>query len=343
MDDPNITMIEYIRLEEEKSQRHGGMFNWQTATFKKVEYYENEDDFFTDFENEFPAIVFDNTLTSENALPCEPTVSPLNKNKIYFRISLDESDDEDYTIIFYENSFSYKIIFVNDFKTNSENDNGKNNMPSSRKPTVDYLDDLDFFNDFENEFPAIVYNDYLTSKFDLLVEPPISSQHIDKLETSFSEYDEEEQNALHFGDLFPLDLDDVRRRMTWRQFILALGLHYKEEMAEPGARPSYVHIRDPVRRLCHRMIACSISGRGQGRRRWLTTHFSLISDEGLRGLSVVVNDLPVIDLHKLERLNIYSRYDDTWAWGSLGPERQHVAAASAPAAAEGALIADEDA
>nr|GEV53813.1 hypothetical protein [Tanacetum cinerariifolium] len=33
MDDPNITMEEYTRLEEEKARRHGRTFNWQTATF----------------------------------------------------------------------------------------------------------------------------------------------------------------------------------------------------------------------------------------------------------------------------------------------------------------------
>ncbi|GKF82518.1 hypothetical protein Tco_0244174, partial [Tanacetum coccineum] len=73
MDDPNITMEEYIRLEEVKAQRHGRTFNWQTATFGKVKYYEDEDDCFTDFETEFPAKVFDNTLTFDIALPCEPT------------------------------------------------------------------------------------------------------------------------------------------------------------------------------------------------------------------------------------------------------------------------------
>ncbi|GKC01792.1 hypothetical protein Tco_0987928 [Tanacetum coccineum] len=61
MDDPNITMEEYIRLEEEKTRRR--------------------------------AIVFNDTLTSE-ALLCEPTVSSLN-DEIDFRISFDESDDED--------------------------------------------------------------------------------------------------------------------------------------------------------------------------------------------------------------------------------------------------------
>ncbi|GJU03689.1 hypothetical protein Tco_1114027 [Tanacetum coccineum] len=157
MDDPNIIMEEYIRLKKEKAQRHGRTFNWQTVTFGKVKYHEDEDDCFTDFETEFPAIVFDNTLTPDTALPFEPTVCPPNENKIDFRISLEESDDEDYTIIFDENSFSYKIISVNDLKTDSGNDNGKNNMPLSPKPTVDYFDDLDFFKYFEKEFPAIVY------------------------------------------------------------------------------------------------------------------------------------------------------------------------------------------
>ncbi|GKF02963.1 hypothetical protein Tco_0029886, partial [Tanacetum coccineum] len=64
MDDPGITMKEYIRLEEEKARRH--------------------------------AIIFNDTLTSEATLSCEPTVSSLNDG-IDFRISFDESDDEDCT------------------------------------------------------------------------------------------------------------------------------------------------------------------------------------------------------------------------------------------------------
>ncbi|GKG02599.1 hypothetical protein Tco_0310235, partial [Tanacetum coccineum] len=57
-------MEEYIRLEEEKAQRHGRTFNWQTATFGKVKNYEDEDDHPVDFETEFPAIFFDTTLTT---------------------------------------------------------------------------------------------------------------------------------------------------------------------------------------------------------------------------------------------------------------------------------------
>ncbi|GJX22697.1 hypothetical protein Tco_0227142 [Tanacetum coccineum] len=128
MDNPNITMEEYIKLQEEKALSR--------------------------------AIVFDNTLTSDVAISCGPTVSPLNDNEIDFRISFDESDDEDYT------------------------------------PEVSYFNDLDFFKDFENEFPAIDYNDALTSKLDLLTEPTISPRHIDEFDlkdkTSLSECDEEE-------------------------------------------------------------------------------------------------------------------------------------------------------
>ncbi|GJY25201.1 putative ribonuclease H-like domain-containing protein [Tanacetum coccineum] len=151
MDNPNITMEEYIRLEEEKARRR--------------------------------AIVFNDTLTSEAALSCEPT--------------------------------------------DSENDNDKVNMPllPSPKPMVSYFDDLDFFKDFENEFPAIVYNDAKdfknefsaivyhiaqTSKSDLLTEPILNPQNIDvfnlKDETSLSECDEEEQNVLNFNDLFPFNV-----------------------------------------------------------------------------------------------------------------------------------------
>ncbi|GJZ74504.1 hypothetical protein Tco_0638969 [Tanacetum coccineum] len=159
MDDPNITMEEYIRLKEEKARKCGKVFNWETA-----------------------------------------------------KISFDDSDDEDYTVFFDKNSFSYKIVSTNDLKTDSENDNKKVNMPSLRspEPTVSCFDDLDFFKDFEKEFPAIVYNDAQTSKSDLLTEPILSPQHIDKFdlndETSLSEYDKEEQNALYFNDLFPFNI-----------------------------------------------------------------------------------------------------------------------------------------
>ncbi|GJY03725.1 hypothetical protein Tco_0369665 [Tanacetum coccineum] len=70
MDDPNITMEEYIRLEEEKARRQGRTSNWQTTRYGKIELYENEDVSFTDLETEYPAIVLDDA--SDTALSCEP-------------------------------------------------------------------------------------------------------------------------------------------------------------------------------------------------------------------------------------------------------------------------------
>ncbi|GKC39914.1 hypothetical protein Tco_1052298 [Tanacetum coccineum] len=211
MDDPNITMEEYIRLEEEKARRRGKVYNWETATYGKIWCDEDVHDL-RSVETEFPTIFYNDALTSEVALLCEPTISPLNNNQIDFRISFDESDDEDYTVIYDKNSFSYKIISIDDLKTDSENDNDKVNMPSfpSSKPTVSYFNDLDFFKDFENEFPAIVYNDALTSKLDFLTKPTVSPQDIDGFnlrdETSLSECDKEERNILYFNDPFPFNL-----------------------------------------------------------------------------------------------------------------------------------------
>ncbi|GJW26793.1 hypothetical protein Tco_0040604 [Tanacetum coccineum] len=179
MDNPNITIEEYIRLEEEKARRR--------------------------------AIVFNDTLTSEATLSCEPTVISLN-DEIDFRISFYEFDDEDCMVIFDKKLFSYKIISVNNLNTDSENDNDKVNMPllPSPKPTVSYFNDLDYFDDFENEFPTIVYNDALTSKSDLLTEPILNPQHIDEFNskgsTSFPECDEKEQNVLYFNDLFSFNI-----------------------------------------------------------------------------------------------------------------------------------------
>ncbi|GKC60309.1 hypothetical protein Tco_1087907 [Tanacetum coccineum] len=102
--------------------------------------------------------------------------------------------------------------------------------------------------------------------------------------------------GLDVADTLCFQLGGVRRRMTWTQFILALGLHTEQEMTEAGfgacwdgsdrlipdkedlrdywieisfdrdflgPATSYVLIRDPVRRLCHRMITYIISSRGQ--------------------------------------------------------------------------------
>ncbi|GJY42778.1 hypothetical protein Tco_0430991 [Tanacetum coccineum] len=57
MDDPNITMEEYIRLEEEKARKHGKVFNWETTKYGKIWYDEDIHDL-RSVETEFLAIAF---------------------------------------------------------------------------------------------------------------------------------------------------------------------------------------------------------------------------------------------------------------------------------------------
>ncbi|GJR07816.1 hypothetical protein Tco_0790468 [Tanacetum coccineum] len=177
MDEPNITMEEYIRLKEEKAQKRRKVFNWETAKYGRIWYDEDVHDL-RSVETEFPAIIFNDNLTSNKTLSCEPTVSFLNDNEIDFRISFDESDDEDYTVVYDENSFSYKIISVKNLKTDSENDNEKVNMPLFPSPSPRHIDEFDL-----------------------------------KDETSLSECDEKEQNVLYFNDLLPFNViypDDLK-------------------------------------------------------------------------------------------------------------------------------------
>ncbi|GJZ64636.1 DNA helicase [Tanacetum coccineum] len=132
MDNPDITMEEYIELEAYKARRRGQTFNWEIATYGKVRYHEDID-YFKDFETDFPAIIFNDPLATDHKISSEPTVSPLDDNEIDFKISFDESYDEDYTVIYDKNSFSYKLIFVNYLKLDSKNDDNKVNI---------YVDDV---------------------------------------------------------------------------------------------------------------------------------------------------------------------------------------------------------
>ncbi|GJZ25485.1 hypothetical protein Tco_0569738 [Tanacetum coccineum] len=88
MDDPNITMEEYIRLEEEKAHSRGKVYNWETATYGKI--WNDEDVHgLRSVETEFPAIVFNDAFTSEVTLSCE-----LHNNTMFFAQALYDNLDK---------------------------------------------------------------------------------------------------------------------------------------------------------------------------------------------------------------------------------------------------------
>nr|GEX78358.1 hypothetical protein [Tanacetum cinerariifolium] len=163
MDNPNITIEEYIKLDEEKSRQRGKVYNWELLSMlrsSKMKTFKTSDPF-----NELLAIVFNDELSSEKTLSCEPTVSSLNDNEIDFGISFDESDDEDYMV------YNWELLSM---------------LRSSKMKTFKTSDPF-------NELLAIVFNDELSSEKTLSCEPtPLFTEFDLKSETSLSECDEEE-------------------------------------------------------------------------------------------------------------------------------------------------------
>ncbi|GJQ95818.1 hypothetical protein Tco_0006957 [Tanacetum coccineum] len=300
-------MEEYIKLHAEKAQRRGQTFNWETATYGKI-YYDDYD-LLTGFEADFPAIVYNDALTSNHDISPKQTASIYNaiKTDFYFNISFSDSDDDDYTFIYDKDSFSYKLILVNDWKSESVNDHMRHALTDRLRMV------------------------YTRAEGHVLFT-------IDTWRRLFKIW----------GPL----VCRARRSMTWRVV------------------PSYTSIRDPLMRLCHRLITVSISGRGQapekltatdlfylrsmdegtavdvpyllaqylirhdeGRKRGarlsskyfvgcLVEHFGLVTEEGLQGLIVVVGELQMVGIDELVRLRICKRFGDTLAWVASGLERQ---------------------
>ncbi|GJX52493.1 hypothetical protein Tco_0280862 [Tanacetum coccineum] len=145
-------------------------------------------------------------------------------------------------------------------------------------------------------------------------------------------------STFKFGEVV-LDLDivgalqfqlgEARCRLSWRQFILALGLHTAEKIetigfgaywAESarqipdkrdlryysigissagdllGTNPSYIIIWEPILRLCHRLIACSIAERSQAPEKVSVTDLFY-----LRGLDVGSVNIPYLLARYLRR------------------------------------------
>nr|GEY39988.1 hypothetical protein [Tanacetum cinerariifolium] len=107
MDDPNITMEEYIDLEAEKARSYGSTLVKMDDPSITVEEY-------IDLEarkarrHDFPSIDYKDALVSDHEIPSEPTIILSYMTRIY----------------------TYKLIFVNDLKMDSENDNDEVNISS---------------------------------------------------------------------------------------------------------------------------------------------------------------------------------------------------------------------
>ncbi|GJX43238.1 hypothetical protein Tco_0259914 [Tanacetum coccineum] len=94
-----------------------------------------------------------------------------------------------------------------------------------------------------------------------------------------------------------------------------------------GSAPSYTLIKEPLRRLCHRLITFTISGRGHARKKVTTTDLFFLRsmNEG-----TVVNVPYLLEYYPLSiqviRLRICERLFDTVSWVAEGLQMQQVGA-----------------
>ncbi|GJW51698.1 hypothetical protein Tco_0093049 [Tanacetum coccineum] len=142
-------------------------------------------------------------------------------------------------------------------------------------------------------------------------------------------------------------LGRARRQLSWRQFIMALGLHIEDEIESPSfARAGcwigqHPLLASPIsEEVCRWEEEWGSNSGGQFVAR-LAEHFRLLTAEILGGLTVIDPELPSIDMVELVRLQICAQFDDTWSRVAIGPERQPDAAVSTLAVAEDAPAADE--
>ncbi|GJS34255.1 hypothetical protein Tco_0532637 [Tanacetum coccineum] len=371
-----------------------------------VSYFDDLD-YFKDFEKDFPAIVYDDALTSKLDFVTEPSNNPqkIDEFNLKDETFLSECDEEEQNVLYFNDPFPFNIIYPDDSKSNKDDDDKKidTEQPSGDIYVIPVPDDIN------TDVGAYAQGLNMLLKTNIAL-PPRDQRHqylrfegLEYTDADITDFEEilgriygrgiHRVQVFDFGGLTDLmaeglsgrmlmehrdaqgqtralqfQLGGFRRHISWREFLLGMGLHTAEEIElvgfgvywaesarqipDKGDLSAYL-IRDPMLRLCHRLIACSIAQRSQAPEKVTVTdmfymrgmdvaeHFGLLTEERLQGLIVIIRDLPVIDMAELVRLQICEELDDTWAWVAPGPERQPDVAAGAPKVAEGAPDVDE--
>ncbi|GKC19781.1 hypothetical protein Tco_1021931 [Tanacetum coccineum] len=343
MYDPNMTMEEYIKLEKEKAHRRCRVFNWETATYRKIRV---NDDFYDlrYAETEFPAIALNDELSFEkhflvNLRGQDMTPLPLREQRHpflrYRGLEYTDADIADFKERL-ERIYSREIYHVQvvDFQ---------------RMPEL--IRDCFFARmvmEHHDEVGVVVFTSRAWGRlFD--TRGPLVWELI--LEFLSMLRFREVLLDLDAPDTIQFQLGGARRRLSWRQFILALGLH-TGEMESPGfARmmahsiagrsqaPEKVTVADlfylrgldvgsvNIPYLLARYLRRFAAGRKSGAHisgglfvARLDEHFGLLTAEILQGLTIIALAHPVLDMAEL---------------------RQPDAAAGAPEATEDAPVDDE--
>ncbi|GKE28003.1 hypothetical protein Tco_1443387, partial [Tanacetum coccineum] len=321
--------------------------------------YLNDLDFFKEFENAFPAVVYNDAQTSKSDLLTEPILSPQHNDEFDLNDEtlVSEYDEEEQNILYFNDLFPFNIIHPDDLKLKKDNDNNKIDIIQSSE-------DMAPLPPREQRHPllryqGLEYTDADIEDFEMRLTRIYKRESIGMLRFGQAILDLDTPGALQFL------LGGARRRMSWsaRQIpdkgdlrdywigissagdflstapsytapekVTVTDLFYLRGMDVGSVNIPYLLARYLRLFVVGRKSGAHISG-GQFVAR-LAEYFRLLTVEILQGLTVIASALPVIDMAKLVRLQICVEIDDTWAWVALGPERQPDAAAGAPRVAQ---------
>nr|GEU87077.1 hypothetical protein [Tanacetum cinerariifolium] len=387
MDDQNITIEEYIRLEEEKAQKHGKVFNWEIAKYGKIWYDEDVHDL-RFVETEFLAIVFNDNLTSnehylvnlpivyndalmsKSDFPTEPTLCPQHIDEFDLKdeTSLFEYDEVEQNILYFNDLFPFNIIHLGDLKSATDNDDNEIDMiqPSGKPRYVFFtllnLGKLVFKNGYGVLDTALPPRDqrhqYLRFKGLQYSEGDIAN-----FDTRLAKIYKREVHTVqvfNFRGLPDLMANWLSSRMLMEhmdaQRLIACSFIERSQAPKKVTVTDLFYLRGMDIGLVNvpyqlaRYLRLFTSGRKQGTMisdgqfvARLEKHFELLTEERLQGVTMIVQDLPIIDMAGLVRLQLCVELVDTWAWATSGPERQPDAVVGTPKAAEDAPIVDEGA
>ncbi|GKA04463.1 reverse transcriptase domain-containing protein [Tanacetum coccineum] len=241
------------------------------------------------FENEFPAIVYNDALTSKSNSATEPVEIPhrIDEFDLKDETSLSKYDEEEQNVLYFKDLFIFNIIYPDDLKSDKDNDDNEIDIIQS---SVGNYTDADIAN-FETRLGKIYGREvHRVQVFDfggltdlmaeglrgrmLMEHKDAQGQGVFISRASrrlfeirgpiVHELILEFFSTFRFGEAV-LDLDTagalqfqlggVRRRMSWKQFILALRLHTSEEMETAGFGLYWVEYKNlprepPVARQC---------------------------------------------------------------------------------------------
>nr|GEV96789.1 hypothetical protein [Tanacetum cinerariifolium] len=79
MENPDMTMEEYVRYETKKALINNQVYNWETAKYGKINYI-RDISYLKFFETTFPAIVYNDALRLD--FSSEPTLSSQHVDEV---------------------------------------------------------------------------------------------------------------------------------------------------------------------------------------------------------------------------------------------------------------------